>query len=85
MRWPSHITTPRTSTDRSHTTSLDATVGGRAYPADVPTQTVLFSAESRTRSLSPSCAADFKACPLLYRLRTIDRLPDEAAPFRANR
>ncbi len=34
-----------------------------------------FTAESRTRSLSPSRAADFKACPLLYRLRTIDRLP----------
>lgn len=34
-----------------------------------------FSAESRTRSLSPSRAADFKTCPLLYRLRTIDRLP----------
>ncbi|MDQ3054333.1 MAG: PD-(D/E)XK nuclease family protein [Actinomycetota bacterium] len=38
-------------------------------------QTAPFSAESRTRSLSPSRAADFKTCPLLYRLRTIDRLP----------
>ncbi len=27
-------------------------------------------------SLSPSRAADFKTCPLLYRFRTIDRLPD---------
>lgn len=27
-------------------------------------------------SLSPSRAADFKACPLMYRLRTIDRLPE---------
>jgi putative RecB family exonuclease len=27
-------------------------------------------------SLSPSRAADFKTCPLLYRLRTIDRLPE---------
>jgi putative RecB family exonuclease len=27
-------------------------------------------------SLSPSRAADFKACPLLYRFRTIDRLPE---------
>ncbi|MDT4945903.1 MAG: putative RecB family exonuclease, partial [Pseudonocardiales bacterium] len=26
-------------------------------------------------SLSPSRAADFKTCPLLYRFRTIDRLP----------
>jgi putative RecB family exonuclease len=27
-------------------------------------------------SLSPSRAADFKLCPLLYRFRTIDRLPE---------
>ena len=31
-------------------------------------------------SLSPSRAADFKTCPLLYRFRTIDRLPE--APTR---
>jgi putative RecB family exonuclease len=31
-------------------------------------------------SLSPSRAADFKTCPLLYRFRTIDRLPE--APSR---
>jgi putative RecB family exonuclease len=28
-------------------------------------------------SLSPSRAADFKACPLLYRFRCVDRLPEE--------
>ncbi|MGH8860216.1 MAG: RecB family exonuclease [Jatrophihabitantaceae bacterium] len=27
-------------------------------------------------SLSPSRAADFKSCPLLYRFRTIDRIPE---------
>ena len=27
-------------------------------------------------SLSPSRAADFKSCPLLYRFRCIDRLPE---------
>ncbi|MDP9092292.1 MAG: RecB family exonuclease [Actinomycetota bacterium] len=32
-------------------------------------------------SLSPSRAADFKTCPLLYRFRTIDHLPE--APSRA--
>jgi putative RecB family exonuclease len=32
-------------------------------------------------SLSPSRAADFKTCPLLYRLRAIDRLPE--TPSRA--
>jgi putative RecB family exonuclease len=33
-------------------------------------------AEPRLPSLSPSRAADFKTCPLLYRFRTIDRLPE---------
>ena len=28
-------------------------------------------------SLSPSRAADFKSCPLLYRFRCVDRLPEE--------
>ncbi|MDQ1691837.1 MAG: putative RecB family exonuclease, partial [Pseudonocardiales bacterium] len=28
-------------------------------------------------SLSPSRAADFKTCPLLYRFRSIDRLPEK--------
>jgi putative RecB family exonuclease len=33
--------------------------------------------EERTRpALSPSRAADFKQCPLLYRFRAIDRLPE---------
>ncbi len=31
-------------------------------------------------SLSPSRAADFKTCPLLYRFRTIDRLPEPPSP-----
>ncbi|MBA2554857.1 MAG: PD-(D/E)XK nuclease family protein [Geodermatophilaceae bacterium] len=31
-------------------------------------------------SLSPSRAADFKTCPLLYRLRSIDRLPEKPSP-----
>ncbi len=31
----------------------------------------------RRPSLSPSRAADFKTCPLLYRFRTIDRLPEQ--------
>jgi putative RecB family exonuclease len=33
-------------------------------------------AAPRLPSLSPSRAADFKTCPLLYRFRTIDRLPE---------
>ncbi len=31
-------------------------------------------------ALSPSRAADFRTCPLMYRLRTIDRLPEEPSP-----
>ena len=31
-------------------------------------------------ALSPSRAGDFMTCPLLYRFRTIDRLPEPASP-----
>jgi putative RecB family exonuclease len=31
-------------------------------------------------SLSPSRAADFRTCPLMYRLRTVDRLPEARSP-----
>jgi len=40
-----------------------------AHPADP-------AAASAERSLSPSRAGDFKTCPLLYRFRAIDRLPE---------
>ncbi|TDE09512.1 RecB family exonuclease [Jiangella asiatica] len=33
-------------------------------------------ADERALSLSPSRASDFMTCPLLYRFRTIDRLPE---------
>src|SRR6266508_3209560 len=36
--------------------------------------------EPRRPSLSPSRAADFKTCPLLFRFRTIDRLPERPSP-----
>ncbi|MGY1717707.1 MULTISPECIES: RecB family exonuclease [unclassified Blastococcus] len=42
--------------------------GGTEPPAEVTAP--------RRPSLSPSRAADFKTCPLLYRFRTIDRLPE---------
>src|SRR6201996_2242542 len=35
---------------------------------------------SRRPALSPSRAADFKQCPLLYRFRAIDRLPEAPSP-----
>src|ERR1700748_234209 len=48
---------------------------GAAHMSDEP----LTPARSRPASrpaLSPSRAADFKQCPLLYRFRAIDRLPE---------
>jgi putative RecB family exonuclease len=47
-----------------------AAVAPSAQEAQVP----------RRPSLSPSRAADFKTCPLLYRFRTIDRLPEKKSP-----
>ncbi len=43
-----------------------------ASAAEVPTPVL--------RSLSPSRAGDFKTCPLLYRFRCIDRLPERSSP-----
>ena len=44
--------------------------------AEVPEVTV-------HRSLSPSRAADFMTCPLLYRFRVIDKLPEPPSPAAA--
>jgi putative RecB family exonuclease len=57
-------------TQQAVTTS--ATVGSRPEIIDsgAPPET------PELPSLSPSRAADFKICPLLYRFRTIDRLPE---------
>jgi putative RecB family exonuclease len=41
------------------------------------------AAEPVRPSLSPSRAADFKTCPLLYRFRTIDRIPEPPTPDQA--
>ncbi len=38
------------------------------------------AAPDHVGSLSPSRASDFMSCPLLYRFRTIDRLPEPADP-----
>jgi putative RecB family exonuclease len=47
-------------------TGAATTAGGGEAGATAP----------RRPSLSPSRAADFKSCPLLYRFRVIDRLPE---------
>lgn len=51
---------------------MTVTAPGLADPADPPTDPA-----AELPSLSPSRAADFKVCPLLYRLRVVDRLPEE--------
>src|ERR1700753_4196280 len=42
----------------------------------VTTQIAPPGARASRPALSPSRAADFKQCPLLYRFRAIDRLPE---------
>lgn len=55
-------------------TALDPTPAPAPEPAAEPDQAP--AQAPRRPSLSPSRAADFKTCPLLYRFRTIDRLPE---------
>lgn len=49
-----------------------------ASPAEIHTTPV--DGVNVLGALSPSRAADFMACPLLYRFRTIDRLPEPPSP-----
>jgi putative RecB family exonuclease len=51
---------------------------GGIEPASIAEHAVADETEEVTvhRSLSPSRAADFMSCPLLYRFRVIDRLPE---------
>jgi putative RecB family exonuclease len=69
-----------------------ATVPGQAEPAAAgqdaeaaPTEAAQTEAAQPgwTWSLSPSRAADFLTCPLLYRFRVIDRLPEAPSPAMA--
>ncbi len=46
-------------------------------------ETVSDAQRAHLPSLSPSRAADFKTCPLLYRYRTIDRIPEPPTPDQA--
>ncbi len=47
---------------------------------DVVTAEALPTADAFPTSLSPSRASDFTTCPLLFRFRSIDRLPEEPSP-----
>ena len=74
-RWPRG---PELSGVRPTVCGVTGTVGaptptpaeGAAGPDEVP----------RRPALSPSRAADFTLCPLLYRFRAIDRLPEAPGP-----
>ena len=43
----------------------------------MPDQSDVIGELTRSNSLSPSRAGDFMSCPLLYRFRVIDRLPEQ--------
>jgi putative RecB family exonuclease len=61
-------------------TSISATTS----PAASPGETVALvpgEAEPPRASLSPSRASDFLTCPLLYRFRVVDRLPEAPSPL----
>lgn len=60
------------------TVETNATLAPAPVPAAEPAATPASEPAQAPRrpSLSPSRAADFKTCPLLYRFRTIDRLPE---------
>ena len=53
-----------------------APVAAPGTPAETTAAAEATASAPRRPSLSPSRAADFKTCPLLYRFRTIDRLPE---------
>jgi putative RecB family exonuclease len=55
------------------TATLETDQSAGTAPAE---RTTAADTAPRRPSLSPSRAADFKTCPLLYRFRTIDRLPE---------
>jgi putative RecB family exonuclease len=50
---------------------------------EVAEETELLLAGTLAGTLSPSRAADFKACPLVYRFRSVDKLPQRPTPDKA--
>jgi putative RecB family exonuclease len=55
----------------------------KSAPATLPAGPGEAGEAPRARSLSPSRAGDFLTCPLLYRFRVIDRLPEPPSPAAA--
>ncbi len=48
--------------------------------SNLPAESTAVDGVDVVGSLSPSRAGDFMTCPLLYRFRTVDRLPEPASP-----
>ncbi len=61
-------------------TSTSATTSPVASPGETVALTP-GEAEPPRASLSPSRASDFLTCPLLYRFRVVDRLPEAPSPL----
>ncbi len=59
---------------------IDETAKGSAASAESAGSAASVQSEPRPWALSPSRAADFMSCPLLYRFRVIDRLPEPPSP-----
>jgi putative RecB family exonuclease len=57
--------------------SIPATRSPRPGPGEAPR---VVDGVQVVGSLSPSRAGDFMTCPLLYRFRTIDKLPEDSSP-----
>jgi putative RecB family exonuclease len=68
-------------------TPVDRPVEGRAVdgpldpPVALPPDRTVVDGVDVLGSLSPSRAGDFMACPMLFRFRTVDRLPEPSSPL----
>ncbi|HTX81175.1 MAG TPA: PD-(D/E)XK nuclease family protein [Streptosporangiaceae bacterium] len=67
------------------TASTEALTASTAEPASVPAAEPVSerAGEITGPSLSPSRASDFMTCPLVYRFRVVDRLPESPSPAAA--
>ena len=76
---PAVSTQPAVPTD-----SAAGTESAKTVDSDVIDSSVIVSGEQASLgqrgSLSPSRAADFMSCPLKYRFRVVDRLPEPPSP-----
>ncbi len=57
--------------------SIEADVKASPVAAEEHEAVDEFAGLTRLNSLSPSRASDFMSCPLLYRFRVIDKLPEQ--------